>query len=76
MEWPRADAKGFWAPSEEEQLVAKTRDATFAIVLRAWLLRHRAAQLLARRATTTDAGATREPDAMTALVASLAPDSP
>jgi len=41
-----------WPPTEEEQLVAKRRDMTFAMLLRAWLLRHRAAQLLgdARRA--------------------------
>jgi len=35
-----------WPPPEEEQLVANRRDMTFAMLLRAWLLRHRAAQLL------------------------------
>jgi hypothetical protein len=42
-----------WPPTEEEQRIAKQRDLTFAMLLRAWLLRHRAAQLLglARRPT-------------------------
>jgi len=44
-----------WPPTEEEQLVAKMRDMTFArgraaasppMRLRAWLLRHRAAQVV------------------------------
>jgi hypothetical protein len=36
-----------WPPTEEEQALAKKRDMTFAMLLRAWLLRRRAAQLLA-----------------------------
>jgi hypothetical protein len=34
------------APSEEEQLIARKRDMAFAMQLRAWLLRHRAEQIL------------------------------
>ena len=35
------------APSDEqEQPVAKMRDMTFAMLLRAWLLRHRAARVV------------------------------
>src|SRR5262249_37431522 len=51
-----------WPPTEEEQLVAKRRDLTFAMLLRAWLLRHRATHLLrdARRAVKESRAAAGE----------------
>jgi len=36
-----------WPPSAQERAAARMRDAAFVIVLRAWLLRKRAEELLA-----------------------------
>ncbi len=36
-----------WPPSAQERAAARMRDAAFVILLRAWLLRKRAEQLVA-----------------------------